>query len=239
MQPDPERLIDRLGLTTPLIGLYDAPDPSAFEPLVRPGGANGMCVFSFYQAWADGKTLHITKENFGCGGAGYWLCEVETRSREDFVRFLAETEGLKSSVDLMNAWLDRHRPYRQQHPHLLIGPLRPAGYDYLKTVTFYVNPDQLGALMIGSQYDSSPGDCPSVVAEFGSGCMQLLPLFQDIGLPQAMIGATDIAMRRHIPADIMAFTVTRPMFERLCRLDERSFLYRSFWGNLRTARSAT
>jgi len=238
MQPDPKRLIKRLGLGTPLVGLYDAPDPSPFEPLVCPGGTNGVCVFSFYEAWARGKTLHLTKENFGCGGAGYWLCEAETRSREQFVRFLAETEGLKSSMDRMNAWLDQHRPYRREHPHLLIGPLRPEGYGHLKTVTFYVTPDQLSALMIGAQYDSAPGDCPSVMAEFGSGCMQLLPLFQDVDLPQAMIGATDIAMRRHIPPDIMAFTVTRPMFERLCRLDERSFLYRSFWGDLRTARAA-
>jgi hypothetical protein len=46
-------------------------------------------------------------------------------------------------------------------------------------------------------------------------------------------------MRRHIPPEIMALTVTHPMFERLCGLDERSFLYRSFRRGLRKARSAT
>ena len=66
--------------------------------------------------------------------------------------------------------------------------------------------------------------------------MQILPLFEDMNIPQAMIGATDIAMRQYLPPDILAFTVTRPMFKQLCELDERSFLYKPFWRNLREAR---
>lgn len=55
-------------------------------------------------------------------------------------------------------------------------------------------------------------------------------------MPQAIIGATDIAMRQHLPPDILAFTVTKPMFEQLCALDTRSFLHKPFWRNLRKAR---
>ena len=33
---DPSRLLSELDLHTPLIGLYDAPDPEAFAPLVAP-----------------------------------------------------------------------------------------------------------------------------------------------------------------------------------------------------------
>ena len=36
MTPDPQILLEKLGLTIPLIGFYDAPDPAPFEPLVRP-----------------------------------------------------------------------------------------------------------------------------------------------------------------------------------------------------------
>ncbi len=50
------------------------------------------------------------------------------------------------------------------------------------------------------------------------------------------IGATDIALRRHIPPDILTFTVTRLMFKRLCELDERSFLSKPFLQWLRQAR---
>jgi hypothetical protein len=36
---------------------------------------------------------------------------------------------------------------------------------------------------------------------------------------------------------ILAFTVTKPMFEQLCALDERSFLFKPFLKNLRKARA--
>ncbi|MFC1867016.1 DUF169 domain-containing protein [Thermodesulfobacteriota bacterium] len=236
MQPDPTNLLNKIVITHPLIGLYDAPDPSPFEPLVKPKTGKWACVFMFYKSWLNGQTLHITKDNFGCGGAGHWLCNVETRTREDFVKFLAEDEGLKSSRELMNRWLDYRETYKQDHPNLLIGSLRKDQYEHLKSITFYVNPDQLGMLMVGANYNNAPEDPPAVIAPFGSGCGLMLGLFDELSSPQAMIGATDIAMRQYLPPDMLAFTVTKPMFEQLCRLDERSFLYKPFWQNLRKAR---
>jgi hypothetical protein len=59
----------------------------------------------------------------------------------------------------------------------------------------------------------------------------------DLSKPQAVIGATDIAMRQHLPPDILAFTVTLSMFEQLCSLDEKSFLCKPFLRNLQKARS--
>jgi len=58
----------------------------------------------------------------------------------------------------------------------------------------------------------------------------------DLNIPQAMIGATDIAMRQYLPPDMLLFTVTKSMFEQLCELDENSFLYKHFWQRLRKAR---
>ena len=237
-QPDPTNLIKRIGLTVPLVGFYDAPDTSPFEPLVQPKSGKRACVFAFYKQWLKGQTLHITEHNAGCGGAGHWLFSQETRSREEFVKFLADEEGLKASHELMNKWLDHSKPYKPGNPNILIGPLKVEQYMYLKTITFYVNPDQLSALMLGAQYNSAPGDPPAVIAPFGSGCMELLPLFEDINFPQAMIGATDIAMRQYLPPDILAFTVTKPMFQQLCELDERSFLYKPFWNDLMKVRGA-
>lgn len=236
MQPDPSHLRKKTGMVHPLIGLYDAPDPSAFEPLVRPKEGKWACVFMFYKGWLSGKTLHISRDRFGCGGAGYWICHAETRGREDFVKFLADDEGLKSSRELMSRWLDYQKPYEQENPHILIGPLKEDQYEYLKTFTFMVNPDQLSLLIIGANYNNAPDDPPAVTAPFGSGCSQLIGRFEDLSIPQAVIGATDIAMRQYLPPDLLAFTVTKPMFEQLCRLDEKSFLYKPFWQNLRKAR---
>lgn len=237
MKHDPSRIMERLGITNPLIGFYDAPDPAGFEPVVSPEPKKHICIFTFYKQWLEGKTLLITRDNFGCGGAGTALCSVTTRSREDYITFLADTEGLKADHDIMGKWLDGRRTYHPEHPHILIGPLKEGKEDYLRTVTFYVNPDQLSALIIGAHYRNAPGDVPAVLAPFGSGCMEMITPFDDLSLPQAIIGATDIAMRQWLDPDILAFTVTMPMFEQLCALDERSFLFKPFLKNLRKARA--
>jgi hypothetical protein len=232
-QPDYQRLIQRIDLDLPLIGLYDAPDPEPFAPLVTP--APGECIFEFYDSWLAGETLHLTKAHFGCGGCGRWMFGIEPSSQEDFIKFLVDDEGLKVSRELMQEWIDSSQPYTKSHPHIMIGPWKHDQWDYIQAIIFLVNPDQLSALVYGTQYHSAPEDPSPMIAPFGSGCMELIP-FADLSIPQAAIGATDIAMRRHLPANILTVTVTRSMFDRLCQLDEKSFLYKPFLQTLRKVR---
>jgi len=232
-QPDSRNLLKRIDMKLPLIGFYDAPDFKPFEPLTIP--EPGECVFSFFTDWLKGKTLHINNDHYGCGGAGYWMCGIKVRSKEEFIKFLVEDEGLKASPKLMEQWLNTSKPYQARFAHMFIGPLKEDQWTYMKSVTFFVNPDQLSTLMLGAQYHSAPQDPPPVIAPFGSGCMELLP-FKNESIPQAAIGATDIAMRQHLPPDILAFTATASMFQRLCELDEKSFLYKPFLQRLRKER---
>lgn len=236
MLPNPAKLLRELGIATPLIGFYDAPDSSPFEPLVRPEAGKRACLFAFYENWLEGETVHITRDHFGCPGAARHLCDMEVGSRKGLVKFLVDGEGLKASHELMNQWLDCMEEYKPAHPNLLVGPLRESQDDYLKSVTFLVNPDQLGALILGAHYNHAPGGPSPVLAPFGSGCMELVTLFDDLEKPQAVLGATDIAMRQFLPPDVLAFTVTRPLFTQLCELDENSFLHKPFWNNLKKAR---
>ena len=232
-QLDPDRLKRRLNIKTPIIGFYDAPDPALFEPLVEP--KHSECVFCFFKNWTRGETLHITRERYGCGGAGHWMWGIRVRSKKEFLKFLVDEEGLKASRSLMDKWVDSRHLYRADYAHLFLGPLKEEAWPYLRTVTFFANPDQLSALAIGAQYHSAPDDPPPVIAPFGSGCSQFVP-FKNLNIPQASIGATDIAMRQHLPPDIFSFTVTKPMFRKLCALGERSFLYKPFLRRLKTAR---
>lgn len=232
MQPDPSKLLKMTGITTVLTGFYDAPDAAPFAPFAE----TKHCFFSSYNDWMAGKSILLRKDRFTCGGAGMHLCGVQTRSREDMLTFLVETEGLMENRDLMAEWLQNNRPYSMMHDNIIVGPLKPDQYAYLKSVTFWVNPDRLSVLSIGAQYRLQPGDPPPVLARFGSGCMQQVTLFDDLNVPQALIGATDIAMRQYLPPDILAFVVTKPLFERLCDLDEKSFLYKPFWKHLQASR---
>ena len=233
----PALLIEKAGLTLPVIGLYDAPDTAAFEPLVRPVQGRWACVYMFFKSWLKGETLHLTKENFGCGGAGTYLFDVSTRSRQEMIDFLYGTEGLKASAETMAEWIDRSPHYKPTHPNILIGPLKDDQYEHLKTVTFLVNPDQLSLFITAAYYHQGRPTPPRVTAPFSSGCGQLGPLFEDLEQPQAMVGATDIAMRKYLPPETIAFTVTRPMYELLCTLDDKSFLGKPFWHELQKARA--
>ena len=231
-QPDCSYILRKTGINLPLIGFYDTPDPEPFTPY---GNTKG-CLFSYFNQWQEGKFLQITKEQYGCGGAGKWLGDIETRSLEDYVTFLADDEGLKANHDLMREWLTFVKPYKQEFENLMVGPLHKSEYKYLKTVTFFVNPDQLSILMIGAQLHSRPTDPEPVIAPFGSGCMQMVSLFKDINIAQAIIGATDMAMRKYLPPDILAFTVTKPMFENLCCIGKDSYLNKPFIKGLKSAR---
>lgn len=232
-QPDPQRLTEQLGLKLPILGLYDAPDPAPFAPTVVP--KKGACFFTHYSRWLKDETLRLTPTEFGCQGCGKWLCGSQTFSGEKFLNFLVKTEGLKDSQDLMAEYVQNAHPYEMKHGNLFFGPLRPIQWDYLKTVTFLVNLDQLAALSIGAQYHARETDPAPVLAPFGPGCKTLLN-FADFDRPQSVIGGMDIAMRPNLPPNIALFTVTPPMFTRLCSLDERSFLYKGFWERLCNAR---
>jgi hypothetical protein len=101
MFPDPAYLLSKLDLSIPLIAVYDAPDTEPFEPLVHFPPQQRACLFEFYNEWITGRTLVLTKDDYGCGGCGTWWFDRQTRSRQGYLDFLANKEGLKASEDLM------------------------------------------------------------------------------------------------------------------------------------------
>ena len=232
MQPDISFLCRKAKLEYPVVGLYDTPNIGPYGNYREAKS----CLFSYFRVFSKGKHIHLNKDQYGCPGAGRWLFGLETRSREEFIDFLTDEEGLKANRELMALWLEDEKPYEPEHDKLFFGPLVPSEYEYLKTATFFVDPDQLSILSIAAQLESKPGDAEPVIAPFGSGCMQLISLFRDLDQPQAIIGATDMAMRKHLPRQLLAFTVTRPMFERLARIPEDSYLNRSFIKTLHQSR---
>ena len=236
MIPDSTYLTEKINLKYPIIGLYDTQDVSQFKNLIEPEPRSRQCIFQFFKDWCNEKTLWITEDNYGCRGCGRYFWGNEPEDRKGFISFLVDDEGLKANHDLMEMWINEGSTYKAENDNILMGPLQSHSYEYIKTITFFVNPDQLSALMIGAQYFSKPGDPTPVLAPFGSGCGEILPLFENLDIPQAIIGSTDLAMRKYLPQDIMAFTTTKKMFEQLCALDDASFLNRPFLGNLKSAR---
>lgn len=235
--PDPNYLLQKAGIDLPLIGLYDTADPEGFKPLVGPSKGKWACIFMFYNNWLKGKSLHLTPDNNGCGGVGTYLFGLTVRSRKDYIDFLQGDEGLKANPEAMGEWMDEKPPYMPANKNMIIGPLKEDHFEELKTITFLINPDQLSLLVTGAYYNQGPNEPARVKVPFASGCGLMGPFFEDLEKPQAIIGATDIAMRKYLPPDIIAFTVTKPMYEELCALDEKSFLNKPFWKDVVKKRS--
>ena len=55
----------------------------------------------------------------------------------------------------------------------------------------------------------------------------------------APLGGTDVAMRHDLPAGVLAFTVTVPMFAQLCALGPDGFVGKGFLRRLRKARGGS
>jgi len=234
MYPDPTNLISKADIRTPLIAFYDLPDPSAFEPFASPG----RCLFEAYEAWLQGNYICLSEKEFSCRGGGYWIGGNEFLTRERFGSTLNQREGFKESDELMCQWLENQKPYLIENGYVVIGPVREDHWDYLKTVTFYVNPDQLSLLLLGAHFKDASDRGETVTVPFGSGCGLMAASLGDLKgeKPRAVIGATDIAMRQHLPPELLAFTVNLSMYKQLCELKENSFLEKSFWQRLRHSR---
>jgi hypothetical protein len=229
MTRDPAEFLKSAGIELPLIGTYDAPDRGPFEPVVEPKPGKHVCVFSFFKSWLKGRTAAFSKESFGCGGLGNHMFGVRSMPKDEFIDFLYGHEGMKVSRELMEEWVDSMECYEPEHGLILVGPFRESQYEYLRTVTFLVNPDQLALMVYAVNYHAAPGDPVPMKVPFDSACGHILSAFDDLSTPQAILGAVDIAMRQHLPPDILAVTVTKPMFERICSIGEGSFLYKPFW----------
>ncbi len=239
-----DRLIKALRLETPLIAVYDGADPAAFEPLVESAGH--ACCFSYYKRWLEGKTLSIEREEAlkgapcrGCPG-GQRAMGLVKEYPSHMAHFLTDGEGapmgegLKASPDLAQDFLDRSRAPEVTGDRVLIGPLRLEAWETVKTVTFLVDPDRLSAVMTLATYWTSDPD--TVHAPFSSGCGLLRREPESYGEGHAVIGCTDLAMRKYLPPALLCLTVLPGHFETMLTYPDSAFLNKEWWNELMKAR---
>jgi hypothetical protein len=234
------RLRNYLHLSTPLIALYDTAPTPAFEPLVEPRQTD--CCFSYFERWLKGETLVVKQGGPGCPG-GHRGLGLENTTPPFMAHFLTDGvgapagEGLRASADLAQELLDRARPVQNKSGHVLIGPLRADQWDLVRSVTFFVSPDHLAGVTTLAGYWSSDKDI--VAAPFGSACSSLLRALDEYEEEDhAILGGLDIAMRRHIPDDMLTLTVSPARFAKMLTFQEDSFLNKAWWNDLMRLRQA-
>jgi hypothetical protein len=112
-----------------------------------------------------------------------------------------------------------------------------------QTIIFFVNPDQLSALIVLANYGR--GDNENVIIPYAAGC-------QTIGIypyreaksakPRAVVGLTDISARVYIRKQLgdnhlMTFSAPFALFEEMEQNVSGSFLERHTWQSLLSEKS--
>jgi len=123
--------------------------------------------------------------------------------------------------------------------YVVMKPLRQVdvSHEDVRSITFFVNADQLSALVVLANYDGEHNEHVSI--PFAAGC-------QAIGIctyregeqanPRAVVGLVDLSarknLRRQVGKDRMSFSVPLGMFQRMEQNVEGSFLDRPTWKSL-------
>lgn len=111
----------------------------------------------------------------------------------------------------------------------------------IKSVTFFVDPDRLSALVILANYERPEAD--NVIIPWAAGC-QVMGIYAYRELqrdhPRGLVGLTDISARKNVRATlgkhVLSFTAPWPLFREMERNVEGSFLQRETWRALRKDR---
>jgi uncharacterized protein (DUF169 family) len=106
-----------------------------------------------------------------------------------------------------------------------------------KSVIFFVDPDQLSALVVLANYGR--GDNENVIIPYAAGCQTIgIYPYREAKLdrPRAVVGLTDISarvyIRKQLGQHLLSFTVPMSMFEEMEGNVEGSFLDRHSWKDL-------
>lgn len=238
------RLTRALRMENPIIAIYDTNPSSIFEPLVHAKGR--VCCFAYYQRWLKGETLVVSRgeggfldPKDGCPGmqnafglsksAAPWMAHFLTDGKG-----APMGEGLKATPELAQEFIDHAQSPTPSGDHILVGPLRLEQWDNVKTISFFVDPDRLSALMTLAAYWSADPD--EIAAPFSSGCGLMWREMISFNRDRAVIGCTDIAMRKYLPPEILCISVSPTRFEQMVNFPDDAFLNKEWWNELMKSR---
>ncbi|HBV97543.1 MAG: hypothetical protein JL50_07775 [Peptococcaceae bacterium BICA1-7] len=218
------------------------------------------CVVSMLSAAAKGKTAVFDRKTFGCLGGGVGLgfgnqyvnfpAGIEnflstgnkefcsTDMGKNIVRNMPAIEhGEKycKTPEVAKKFVDSLPMTEVPTEYVVFKPLEKVSEgETPKVVVFYVNPDQLSAMVVLANYARDTNQ--NVIAPFGAGCHTagIIPFNEDNSeKPRAVIGMFDISARKQVDRDILSFTVPYKMFREMESNVEGSFLQEHEWLKVR------
>jgi hypothetical protein len=123
--------------------------------------------------------------------------------------------------------------------YVVVKPLRDVTLerDNVRSITFFVNSDQLAALVVLANYEGAHNE--NVTVPFAAGCQAAgICTYHEYEKehPRAVIGLMDLSarenIRKQLGKDAVSFSVTPSKFLQMERNVEGSFLQRNTWKSL-------
>jgi hypothetical protein len=193
-----------------------------------PGGAEG-----FYGFLSDGNERSEKGRQIGQGMAQAGAAQLA----DNFLRgerYKKDPECTKAFVQ----WLpirDISARFVVAQPLEQVDPQSAA----VKSVTFFVEPDALSALVILANYARPEGE--NVAIPYAAACQVMgILAYQELERdhPRALVGMTDISARKNMRASlgkhVLSFTAPWPLFLEMEKNVEGSFFERETWRALQS-----
>lgn len=188
-----------------------------------PGGEEGFCHFL--------STGNASRE----GGMAMAEQIKPFMTREAYDHFLHGERYIKTPKDV-GKFIDSLPMMEIPTTYVVFKPIQDVNFadEKPKTLIFFVNPDQLAALVVLANYGR--GNNENVIIPYAAGC-------QTIGIypyreansekPKAVVGLTDISarayIRKQLGGNLMSFAVPLALYEEMEGNVEGSFLERHSW----------
>ena len=206
------------------------------------GGGVGLGFGGQYQNFPGGEECFC--RFLSCGNAGTEPGESigrgmatsgQTSMAEEFLQGerLPQESGSGPKVPRLSADRGHSGPPRGHQA----SRRRRSSPQHVRSITFLVNSDQLSALVVLANYEGEGNE--NVIIPFAAGC-QSLGIFtyreNEREHSRAVVGLIDLSarknLRRPLGKDVLSFSVTSPMFQRMEQNVEGSFLERETWKSL-------
>jgi len=200
------------------------------------------CVIAMLTAAGKGKTAVMSRTAHGCGGGGVGLGFTDSFSGipggiEYFLSVgrgegFREGEGYKKTPERAKEFVDQLPRTVIPYEYVVFKPLSEMDpeKETPQLINFYVNPDQLTAMVVLANYDA-PGSYNVIIPQ-AAGCQStcLIPCHEaQQEKPRAVVGLMDISARPFVDPDIVSFVVPYKMFLEMEANVPGSFFEKEAW----------
>lgn len=200
------------------------------------------CIVPLILKASTGVPLVVSESSTGWPCSAFYLGFQDTifegieyflSNKEDFFR---PCEKFIQNPALAKAFVDSVHPVKPGKRYIIIKPLQ----DFLpgeepESVLFFVNADQLSALVFLSHFDA-PVNMDRVLSPFASACMALVTLPLKLARSneqKAVMGMFDISARTRMPHDILSLAMPYSFLKKMAVSLPDSFISTESWKTVR------